>query len=200
MKGVILTNASASDRSGTDFYPTPENVTVALIKYLGLHNAIVWEPACGAGHMAEAIVRTGNRVIATELYWQGYGLGGVDFLMADKPACDWIITNPPFKLAEQFIERCIDHGKPFAMLLKSQYWHSAKRRQLFERHRPAAVLPLTWRPDFHFGAKGGSPTMECAWTVWDSCPSSNTNFVPLPKPANDNRLAAEGSTEGMKDE
>ena len=104
MKGVILTNASASDRSGTDFYPTPENVTVALIKYLGLHNAIVWEPACGAGHMAEAIVRTGNRVIATELYWQGYGLGGVDFLMADIPACDWIITNPPFIWPECLIK------------------------------------------------------------------------------------------------
>lgn len=181
--GVILTNASAADRNSTDFYPTPENVTVALIEHLGLNDALVWEPACGAGHMAEAIAKTGNRVIATELHGQGYGADGVDFLLADAPECDWIITNPPFKLAEQFIIRCIEHGKPFAMLLKSQYWHSAKRRALFERHRPTAVLPLTWRPDFHFGSKGGSPTMECAWTVWGRSPASVTEYKPLQRPA-----------------
>lgn len=28
--------------------------------------------------MAEAITKTGNAVLATELHWQGYGLGGVD--------------------------------------------------------------------------------------------------------------------------
>lgn len=182
MKGETLANASAVDRNSTDFYPTPENVTVALIRHLGLRGALVWEPACGAGHMAEAITKTGNAVLATELHWQGYGLGGVDFLNAPAPECDWIITNPPFKLAEEFIARCIEHGKPFAMLLKSQYWHSAKRRALFERHRPTAVLPLTWRPDFHFGAKGGSPTMECVWTVWGEKPSNVTEYLPLSRP------------------
>lgn len=183
MEGAVLANKSAADRDSTDFYPTPENVTFALIHYLDLRGALIWEPACGAGHMAEAIKKTGNAVVATELHSQGYGIGGVDFLTADALECDWIITNPPFKLAEQFIKRCIEHGKPFAMLLKSQYWHSARRRALFERHRPAAVLPLTWRPDFHFGAKGGSPTMECAWTVWNSVPSIFTNYEPLAKPA-----------------
>ncbi len=182
MDGTILANASAIDRNSTDFYPTPANVTIALINHLGLRGATVWEPACGAGHMAEALVKAGNTVLATELHHQGYGFGGVDFLTTPTQACDWIITNPPFKLAEQFIKRCIEHGKPFAMLLKSQYWHSAKRRALFEHHRPTAVLPLTWRPDFHFGAKGGSPTMECAWTVWGSSPATTTNYSPLKRP------------------
>lgn len=181
--GVVLTNASATDRNSTDFYPTPENVTVALVNHLGLRGVTVWEPACGAGHMAEALIKTGNRVVASELHWQGYGFGGVDFLSVAAPTCDWIITNPPFKLAERFIERCIEHRKPFAMLLKSQYWHSSKRRSLFERHRPVAVLPLTWRPDFHFGAKGGSPTMECVWTVWGATPATATQFLPLQRPA-----------------
>jgi hypothetical protein len=178
----MLANASAIDRNSTDYYPTPENVTFALIDYLNIKPSTIWEPACGEGHMAEAIIKRGHRVVSSDLNWQGYGIANMDFLSADLPECDWIITNPPFKFAEQFIERCIDHGKPFALLLKSQYWHSSKRRSLFERHKPIAVLPLTWRPDFHFGAKGGSPTMECAWTVWGEQPSQTTWYTPLPRP------------------
>lgn len=30
---------------------------------------------------------------------------------------------------------------------------------------PSYVLPLTWRPDFLYGAKSGRPTMELLWTV-----------------------------------
>lgn len=182
LTGQILTNASATDRNSTDFYPTPPAVTIALIEFLGLKGKTIWEPACGAGHMADAILETGNNVIATELNYQGYGTPDVDFLKAPLVECDWIITNPPFKYAEQFIDRCIEHKKPFAMLLKSQYWHSAKRYKLFQKHIPSFVLPLTWRPDFHFGSKGGSPTMECIWTVWDAKPATNTTYMPLVKP------------------
>lgn len=182
LTGAAIANASAIDRHQTDYYPTPENVTYALAQRLNLHGMTVWEPACGAGHMARALEQCGATVIATELHHQGYGDGGVDFLSADAISCDWIITNPPFRLSEQFIERCIEHRKNFAMLLKSQYWHSARRRALFDKHRPAYVFPLTWRPDFHFGAKGGSPTMDVAWTVWRSEPSNTTEYQPIARP------------------
>ena len=181
--GRVLTNATAVDRSKTDFYPTPPECTRALANYLSLSGKRVWEPACGAGHMAAELEQCGAEVIATELHYQGYGKGGIDFLTADIPeSIDAIVTNPPFNLSTQFIERCISHGVAFAMLLKSQYWHSARRRELFETHRPAAVLPLTWRPDFHFGSKGGSPTMEVIWTVWSATPSAATEYFPLPRP------------------
>lgn len=180
MDASVLTNASAADRSATDFYPTPPEATFAVAQWLNLYQKTVWEPACGAGHMSRALSECGAKVISSELYGQGFGIEGVDYLKAPLPdGVDFIVTNPPFKLAEQFINRSINHGLPFAMLLKSQYWHSAKRRALFERHRPRAVLPLTWRPDFHFGSKGGSPTMECIWTVWDTAPADFTIYAPL---------------------
>ena len=180
MKGAILTNASAADRSATDFYPTPPEATFAVARWMQLSGKTVWEPACGAGHMSRALEECGATVVSSELHGQGFGDEDVDFLGAPLPeGVEFIVTNPPFKLAEQFIKRCIHHGLPFAMLLKSQYWHSAKRRALFELHRPRAVLPLTWRPDFHFGSKGGSPTMECIWTVWDAKPADFTIYAPL---------------------
>lgn len=182
--GSVLANASAADRSGTDFYPTPSECTQVIADFMEVEGKVVWEPACGAGHMARELEAQGATVVATELNYQGYGYGGIDFLNAVMPGrVDAIITNPPFKLAEQFIKRCIGHQVPFAFLLKSQYWHSARRRALFECHRPRAVLPLTWRPDFHFGAKGGSPTMEVIWTVWGSQPANATEYIPIARPS-----------------
>lgn len=192
MKGVTLTNASAQDRNPYDFYRTPWEVTQALTDALQLTNKTIWEPACGDGDMASVLAENGNHVIGTELRNTGYGHNGVDFLTTNFIECDWIITNPPFNLAVQFIERCIEFERPFAMLLKSQYWHSIRRLSLFQKHTPSHVLPLTWRPDFHFGAKGGSPTMECAWTVWDRVPSNVTQYVPLVKPAGRAALAQGG--------
>lgn len=180
--GKTLTNASASDRDGTDFYPTPDNCTIALLNYVLLpKDRVVWEPACGEGHMAKCIESQGYDVVATTLLDQGYGEHGVDFLNQSKVG-DVIITNPPFKLAEAFIEHSIDLGIPFAFLLKSQFWHSKRRMALFNKHKPKHVLPLTWRPDFLFGKKSGSPTMDCLWIVWGSKPSEVTNFQPLSKP------------------
>lgn len=192
MKGVTLTNASAQDRNPYDFYRTPWEVTQALTDALQLTKKTIWEPACGDGDMANILIENGNHVIGTELRQTGYGQSGVDFLTANFIECDWIITNPPFNLAVQFIERCIEFERPFAMLLKSQYWHSIRRLSLFQQHTPSHVFPLTWRPDFHFGAKGGSPTMECAWTVWDRVPSNVTQYVPLVKPAGRSALAQGG--------
>jgi hypothetical protein len=183
LEGVILTNRKATRGNPSDFYPTPHNVTIALLQYLQLPlDTIIWEPACGEGHMVKAMQENGYSVIATEKYPRGYGITGRDFLTADLVPCDWIITNPPFSLAEEFIKKCAIHQQPFALLLKSQYWHSQKRYNLFQQYRPSAVLPLTWRPDFLFGAKSGSPTMEVIWTVWDSSIPQQTVYSPLKKP------------------
>lgn len=190
MQGNLLANRDAVDRSKTDFYPTPANVTMALLNYLNLPRSTrIWEPACGQGHMCKTMYDMGyTQLIASDLYETGYGASGYDYLTFSAPGCDWIITNPPFSLSEQFIQRSIDHGKPFALLLKSQYWHAASRRKIFESFRPEAVLPLTWRPNFLFtepkiaGRKNGKPLMEVYWTVWGNKPAKYTIYQPLIKP------------------
>ena len=181
--GTVLTNASAPDREGTDFYPTPDNCTIALINFMKpSKDKVIWEPACGEGHMSKCLESLGYSVISTTIIDQGFGLTGVDFLGEMQKRGDLIITNPPFKLAEEFINHSISLDVPFAFLLKSQFWHSKRRMSLFNKHKPMAVLPLTWRPDFLFGKKSGSPTMDCLWTVWGSKPSQTTTFQPLAKP------------------
>ena len=101
--------------------------------------------------------------------------------MSNTRPCDWIITNPPFSHAAEFISRAFDLGKPCAILVKSQFWHAKRRIELYRRNPPSYVLPLTWRPDFLYGAKSGSPTMEIIWTVWTGTHHA-AKYVPLEKP------------------
>lgn len=191
--GVVLTNRSAEDRSETDFYPTPPLVTKALIDFLQIPKGNhIWECACGEGDMAQILIDAGYYVHSTDLHNTGFGQSGIDFLKTEFDFCDWIITNPPFKYSEAFIEKCIKSGKPFALLLKSQYWHASKRTKLFQKHKPKYILPLSWRPDFNFKKrelglldKKAAPPMECLWVVWDSTPSEFAIYEILEKPISD---------------
>lgn len=165
-------------RSKMDFYPTPPEVTFALLNFLNIpKNKIIWEPACGEMDMANAMQQSGYSVVATDI------ILGQDFLTAAPPPCDWIITNPPFGISDKFIQRCAEHGKPFALLLKSQYWRAKKRRDLFEKIKPTFVCPLTWRPDFQFKKheKRHSPLMDVQWCVWMPPYDKQTIFCPLNK-------------------
>ncbi len=172
---------TAYARYASDFYPTPPEATQALLDFLKLpYGTIIWEPACGEGHMVNAMEGRGYTVIGTDILQTE-----TDFLTAKIPSnsVEWIITNPPFSLAEQFIRKCKEHNKPFALLLKSQYWHAAKRVSLFSEITPSHVLPLTWRPDFLFKTRGsGSPLMDVIWCVWEQG-SKDTKYIPLQKPA-----------------
>lgn len=143
----------------------------------------VWEPACGDGRMVDVLTKRGYAVSASDLHEYGRFPAGADFLLSKHHPADWIITNPPFHIIDEWICHCLDFDKPFALLLKSQFWHAKNKLSLFRRRPPMYVLPLTWRPDFLFGSKSSSPTMECIWTVW-GVKGSVTEYFPLVKPDN----------------
>jgi hypothetical protein len=172
----IIGGNPSQRRSETDFYPTPSDVTKTLLDFLDLPKTnIIWEPACGEMDMVSVMQSAGYAVIPTDLKY------GHDFLTMPHPECDWIITNPPFSISDKFIERCAEHGKPFALLLKSQYWHAKKRHDLFKRITPSFVCPLTWRPDFLFKKheKRSAPLMDVMWCIWEPPYNQKTTYIPL---------------------
>lgn len=181
MKAINLTNSSTENkRRDLDFYPTPSNVTTALMDFLKLDPCRIWEPACGDGAMAKVIAKYGHNVYSSDIRESGYGVSGIDFLQVTEK-WDAIITNPPFNISEAFIRHALKQARIVAMLLKSQYWHAAKRHILFQENPPAYVLPLTWRPDFMSGERGGAPTMEVCWSVWVAG-KTDTRYRLLSKP------------------
>jgi len=62
----------------------------------------------------------------------------IDCLLEDKGmqinGVDCIITNPPFKFKQQFLEKCYELGKPFALLLPLTTFETKKRQNLFKKH------------------------------------------------------------------
>ena len=169
MDGRMLANGAGNrERENKDFYPTPWEATQALINFCKENDidlGLIWEPACGDGAMAHVFEANQYIVLSSDIVMgEEY-----DFLKMKKPqGVKSIITNPPFFLAEDFIRKATREADICAFLLKCQYWHSAKRYDLYQSCPPAFELDLTWRPDFLEKKRGskGSPTMDVTWFLW----------------------------------
>ena len=174
---IIGGASSQHGRNAADFYATPPECTIALLEnYQRLfEGSRIWEPACGDGAISKVLEGHRLDVISTDLHDRGYGKGGMNFLTADCN-CGSIITNPPFSLAADFIERAATKQVPFAMLVKSTYWQAAKRYDLFQRTKPLAIIAMSWRPAMS-PERGKSGTMDFIWTVWDRKPAKKTEYI-----------------------
>jgi len=186
VSSAIVTSQRQWERKPADFYPTPSDVTTALLVALGDRLPVgsrVLEPACGDGAMARVLAAAGHRVTATDLRDDsGYGVGGVNYLTSTVDRYDAIFTNPPFNVAAEFIYHSVPNARLVAMLLKSQYWHAARRQKLFDSHPPSDIYALTWRPSFLEAERGSSPLMDVIWTVWDEQHVGPTRFNQLSRP------------------
>lgn len=180
--GVAMAGGNPkAGRHDADFYATPADVTLALLGRMP-PSGPVWEPCCGDGAIGRVLSAHGHDVVGTDLVdrgWGGHG-GGHDVLRCEALAAPDVVTNPPFEMAEAVIDHLMSlRPRYLAMLLKSTFWNAKRRRELFVRHRPSAVLALSWRPDF---ANRGRPTMECSWTVWRTPHAGVTEFDVLVRP------------------
>lgn len=209
LAGAAIKSMAAHERKKADFYPTPPDVTIALMDFLIAkadlrEQAVVWEPACGDGAMAKVMATYGCGVIASDLREDsGYGNSGVNFLQTHPTEQwqmpEWIITNPPFNLAADFIRHSLSIAPNVAMLLKSQFWHAQRRAGLFRDHPPSYILALTWRPAFLEKERGKSPLMDVIWCVWSHGHNLPTEFLPLDRPSGFGRKPSDGTkTRGRK--
>ena len=131
-----------------DFFPTPPWATRALCEFIGANmqwNA--WEPACGQGHMVGPLCEYFGGVAASDVHPYGYG-DVRDFLWPSDHRADWIITNPPFRLAEQFALTALERASVgVALLVRTAFLESAGRyKRLFSKGPPSDVLQFVERP------------------------------------------------------
>ena len=119
-------------------------------------------------------------MIASDLNDYGYCEAGVDFLMETKlpevhGPVENLITNPPYKLAEQFISKAIDLGvRKHAWLLRLAFLEGAARHESLFKHNPPSRIHVfskrltIWRGD-QSKPTGKDPrgTTAYAWFVWD---------------------------------
>lgn len=129
-------NHSLTEREEHDYYASPPFVISCLLNECELPNHKIWEPACGEGHLSKPLIKAGFDVYSTDLYNRGFGNDFFDFLHCDIPWGGDILTNPPYKYAQEFVEHSlelINNGNKVYMLLKLSFLEGKKRRELFNQ-------------------------------------------------------------------
>lgn len=170
---VMAQRVEAAD--SPDDFPTPPWATRALVKHvIGIDvvaGASCLEPACGRGHMARPLAEFFGRVDSYDAY--PYGFAPVrDFLTYPYEARshDWVITNPPFRLAEEFVVRALKVARVgVAILARTVFLESVGRYQrIFETSPPAKFAQFTERVPMVKGRLDPKATTATgyAWFVW----------------------------------
>ncbi len=172
---IGATNHSKSERQTDDYYATdPHAMELLLDEEEFSHH--VWECACGKGHLSNVLEQRGYDVCSTDLVDRGYGESGIDFLKSDDEFDGDIITNPPFKYAQEFVEHALEvvaPGHKVAMLLRLQFLEGVRRRELFDAHPPRTIYIPSHRitcvknatEEQNFNDNRGAQAY--AWFVWD---------------------------------
>lgn len=184
MSGLSTGNKRAplADRKD-DLYETPPVAVQALLKAERVPHHI-WEPACGPGSIVRELRSAGHTVWATDLV--DYGCenseSGVDFLLERQTRVDveGIVTNPPYKLAGEFVAKALELAPYVAMLLRLAFIESERRRPILDTGTLARVhvfrnrLPMMHRDGWD-GNKVSNPS-AFAWFVWERNHSGPTTL------------------------
>lgn len=189
-----------------EYFPTPPWATRALCRFLSGDRGLpplarpliedecdltamsAWEPACGEMHMARPMAEYFGSVRATDVFRYGPDHGICDFLTTGRthPPVDWLITNPPFPNAADFVEVGQAVAREgVAMLVRSAWLEGGGRfRDTFSHNPPSYVLTFTERvvmlqgrliqtgkPDpFNLDEKGAprkaSSATSYSWVIW----------------------------------
>jgi hypothetical protein len=158
---------------GDDAYMTPPCATEALLRHEKLPHRL-WEPACGDGTGILDVLRAaGHEVIGSDLVDNGRPdcFSRRDFLMERLPAgCEGIVTNPPYRLVEQFIAHALDLCPRVVMLLRLAFYESERRCALLEERGLERILCFRKRlPMMHrrgWEGRKANSGMAFAWFCW----------------------------------
>jgi len=192
LKGTNIAGMSTTrNRVEDDFYATPEETTMAILEKEELEGSIL-EPACGQGHISMVLKNyypeyelVSCDLIQREDKFNLGIIGGVDFLTHNfKRTFDNIVTNPPFKFAQEFIEKAlVVANKKVIMFAKIQLLEGAKRKSLFLNTPLKTVYvfskrqnPLRNGEPLDEKGKPWSSTMCFAWFVWDKSYTGKPNI------------------------
>lgn len=159
-------------RNTPDDFQTPPIALNPLFPYLKKHWTI-WECASGKGNLSKALKAKGYKVISTDIK------KGKDFLTYAPKQFDCIVTNPPFSLKQEFLERAYQLNKPFCFLLPLTTLETKKRQQLFKENGTEIIL-LDKRVNFETPTgKDNSSWFATAWFCSGLGLKNTLNFASL---------------------
>lgn len=149
-------------RQENDLYVTPQWCIEGLfeiINFKHLKDNCQWyfaEPCKGTGAIYDHFP-VGSEFAEISL--------GVDYLKHTwKQRPDCIITNPPFYLAKEFVEKSLIEADVVIHLLRLGFLGSYDRFSLLSKNKPNHLIVMSDRPKF---VNNKTDMQDVAWFVWD---------------------------------
>lgn len=173
-KTLGASNHTDKERQNEDYYATEPRAGELLLQVESFDQN-VWECACGEKHLSKVFEKHGYKVRSSDLI-DRCGNEVFDFLSMENQ--EWngdIITNPPYKYAQEFVEKAlqiIPNGNKVAMFLKVQFLEGKKRKYLFANYPPHTIYVSSSRllcaknAEFERMKQGGGSAVAYAWYVW----------------------------------
>jgi hypothetical protein len=164
---MSATGRCLTKRHPYDAYSTPAWCTEAIAKEIVWNDsATILEPCAGEGAIVDVLCMYPHAHMRTlDINPDCRMGGGFDFLKYDDDRVDFILTNPPFSLAQEFVEKSLSVANYTIMLLRLNFLASKSRKEFWEKHTPTAIHVLTKRPSF---TGTGTDATDYAWFVWDA--------------------------------
>jgi hypothetical protein len=166
-------NHAMEEREKHDYYATEPKAAEHLLQITTL-NKNIWECACGEGHLSEVFKEAGYNVYSTDLINRGYQDEIINFLETNKKFDGDIVTNPPYKYCNEFIEKAISlipDGNKVVMFMGINYVEGKKRREFLKKYPIKEIwvsssrLNCAKNGDF---SKYNSNSARCyAWYIWE---------------------------------
>lgn len=167
-------------RNADDNYATPAWCVREILPYvLPDRPCTVLDPCCGSGAILDAVTSDApwsstmgieidlNRFQQVRSKYERKDLS-FQIMHSDAlnescvwPSADLILTNPPYRLALEFLRRALDEDGTVAFLLRLNFLGSQARRE-FWRDNAFDVYVLSRRPSF---TGNGTDATEYAWFV-----------------------------------
>lgn len=142
-----------TDRRAFDDYQTPAEAIDPFLEFIEWENVgSFMEPCAGKANILRRAYRAMSKArprLPPETY-QCEITRGLDYLAARKrwPSVDLIVTNPPFTLAAQFVEKSLREARTVCHLLRAGFIVPKCRSALFRANPPTHMFYLTDRPCF----------------------------------------------------
>lgn len=139
-------NHSGRTRHENDYYATHPSALELLLDIPEVYNSLdrnIWECACGGKHLSNVLTAKGFNVRNSDIIDRVHDgtVEELDFLWQGEKWGGDILTNPPYKYAQEFVEHAmnlVDDGHKVVMFLKLTFLETKSRKQMFVEY------PLKW--------------------------------------------------------
>lgn len=175
MKNLGASNHTENDRGDMDYYGT-EPKAIRLLFELENFSDLVWECSCGELSLSREMERLGKVVFNTDIKERSVKIDKVLDFIGIENDIDWngdIITNPPYKYANDFILKglsILKNGNKLALFLPTRYLEGKARKEIYRLHPPKTVYVSSGRIvcaiNGEFDKQIGSAVSYC-WIVWE---------------------------------